>query len=207
MAYVPLLAQDAPQAPSQDYAAGGPFWKNNGKKAFKGANLSLEERQRLAAAREKAKDEPTVRSLREAKEKVGDQLAAAMRAAMLAADPTLGPALDKIEAARDRAKETRERFRSLTPEQRQQLKAARQKAKDDPAVQAARQKLRAAEGAEARRAAAREMRETMKTAMLKSDPSLASLLEQLGPRGPGGADRPPRPDMDESTGEPDPDQF
>lgn len=181
-----------------------PPWKKHGPP---GAKLNTDERQRLAAAREKANDDPTVQSLREAKEKVGEQLANAMRAAMLAADPSLGPTLEKIKEARERAKEMRANFRSLTSEQRQQLKAARQKAKDDPSVKAAREKLRAAQGPEAKRAAAREMHQAMKAAMLKADPSLGSLLERLGPPGPGGPDGPPPPDMDDPMDEAGPDQF
>ena len=201
----PLLAQeDNNQGRPEPQGIGRPPWKKNGPP---GAKLSPDERQRLSAAREKANDDPTVQSLREAKDKVSEQLANAMRAAMLAADPSLGPTLDKIKEARDRAKEMREKFRSLTPEQRQQLKAARQKAKDDPTVQAAREKMRDARGPEAKRAAAREMHEAIKAAMLKADPSLGSLLDQLGPPGPGGPDGPPPPDMEEPMGEPGPDQF
>jgi len=204
-AAAPLSAQQGnDQGRPQPQGIDRPPWKKNGPP---GVKLAPEERKRLAAAREKANDDPTVRSLREAKEKLGEQLASAMRAAMLAADPSLGPTLDKIKEARDRAKGMRDKFRSLTPEQKQQLKAARQKAKDDPAVQTAREKLRDAQGPDAKRAAAREMHEAMKAAMLKVDPSLGSLLDQLGPPGPGGPDGPPPPDMDEPMGEPGPDQF
>jgi hypothetical protein len=103
----------------------------------------------------------------------------------------------------------RGKFESLTAEQKQQLKAARSAAKDDPAVQAAREKMQNAQGPEARREAGREMHQAMKAAMLKADPSLAPLLEKLGPgiMGPGGPhhDRglqgdgpqgPPPPEMD-----------
>ncbi|MFM8719944.1 MAG: hypothetical protein ACKOFH_10520 [Chthoniobacterales bacterium] len=219
-AVAPLSAQDDSQ--SQPGRPGGGF---HGKERGRphgppfGAKLTPEEHQKLSAAREKAKDDPTVRSLHEAKQKVEEQLANAMRAAMLAADPSLGPTLDKIKEARDRAKDMRDKFESLTPEQRQQLKSARQKAKDDPAVQAAREKMRDAQGPEAKRDAAREMHEAMKAAMLKADPSLGPLLEKLGPgmmgprpphrRGPDGEgpDGPPPPDMEEPRGEPGPDQF
>lgn len=194
-AVAPLSAQDESQPQPDRPGWGGQPWKKHGKKhGPPGANLTPEERQKLSAAREKANEDPTVQSLREAKEKIGEQLAAAMRAAMLAADPTLGSTLDKIQAARDRAKEMKEKFRSLTPEQRQQLKAARMAAKDDPAVQAAREKLRAAQGSEARRAAAKEMHQAMRAAMLKADPSLASLLEELGPPGRGEVDDGQGPD-------------
>ena len=192
----PLSAQNDTQPQPDEPGMGGAPWKKHGKKHGPppGANLSPEERRKLAAAREKAEEDPTVQSLRDAKDQVSEQLANAMRAAMLAADPSLGPTLDKIKEARDRAKNMREQFRSLSPEQKKQLKAARMEAKDDPAVQAAREKMRSAQGPEAKREAAKEMHQAMKVAMLKADPSLAPLLEKLGPPGPGGPDDDERPD-------------
>lgn len=182
-AVAPLPAQDTPQPPSDEPGLGSPPWKKHDKKHGPppGAKLTSDEQQRLQAAREKAKQDPTVRSLDEARKALNEQFENAMRAAMLAADPSLGPVLDKIKAARDRAKDMLGKFESLTPEQKQQLKAARSAAKDDPAVQAAREKMRSAQGPEARREAGREMHEAMKAAMLKADPSLAPLLEKLGP--------------------------
>lgn len=209
----PLSAQDNTQSDSSASGAGGPHWKKHGnKQGPPGADLSADERKRLADAREKAKDDPTIRSLREAKEKLEDQLDAAMRAAMLAVDPSLSATLDKVQQARDRAKEMRGKFDSLTSEQKQKLKAAREAAKDDPAVQAAREKMRTAQDPAARREAAKAMHDAMKAAIVKADPSLASLLEQLGPgvMGPGprhgggpGGDRPDGPpDMDGPPDEP-----
>lgn len=156
-----------------------------------GAMLTPDERGRLDAAREKAKEDPTVRSLHEAKEKVSEQLDDAMRAAMLAADPSLAPTLEKIKKARTWARDVRHEFDSLTPAQREQLKAARSAAKDDPAVKAAEEKVRVAQGPEDRRAAMKEAHKAMKAAMLKADPSVGSLLEKMPPpmrgrRGPGG---------------------
>ena len=205
-AIAPLSAQDDTQPQPGDPDRDGPSWKQHGKKhgPAPGASLSPEERRKLAAAREKADEDPTVQSLRDAKDKVGEPLANAMRAAMLAADPSLGPTLDKIKEARDRAKEMKERFRSLSPEQKRQLKAARGTAKDDPAVQAAREKMRGAQGPEARREAGREMHQAMKAAMLKADPSLAPLLEKLGP-GIMGRDRGPQGDG--SQGPPPPSEM
>jgi Spy/CpxP family protein refolding chaperone len=165
-------------APSE--RPGKPPWKKHGQPGGPMAGLPPEEAQRLAAAREKAKDDPTVRSLREAREALDAQLERAMDAAILAADPGLAPALEKVKQSRDRAKGMRDRFESLTPEQRQQLRAARQAAQDDPEVVAAREKVKAAESPEARRAAGRAMREAMKAAMLEKDPGLAGLMEKLG---------------------------
>jgi len=210
-AVTPLTAQDDSQP-----RPGGPGGDLHGKKHGRpqgppaGANLTPEEQQKISAAREKAKDDPTVRSLREAKDALEDQLATAVRAAMLAADPSLGPTLDKIGQARDRAKNMRDKFESLTAEQKQQLKAARIAAKDDPAVTAAREAMRSAEGPEAKREAAKKLHEAVKAAMLKSNPALGPLLEQLGPglmgrpphhrgkdgRPQGGEGPPPPPGMD-----------
>ncbi|MGA1130467.1 MAG: hypothetical protein ACO3XN_10430, partial [Chthoniobacterales bacterium] len=83
------------------------------------------------------------------------------------------------------------------PEQREQLKAAREAAKDDPAVVAAREKMKSADSPEARREAGKAMHEAMKAAMLKQNPGFGPLLEQLGPPmgGPGGPMGPP-PGMD-----------
>ena len=195
-AVAPLSAQDdtqsQPGGPEQPGGPDrhGPSWKQRGKQHGppSDAKLTPDEQQRLQAAREKAKNDPTVRSLKEANDALGKQLETAMRAAMLSADSSLGPVLEKIKAARDRAKDMRGKFESLTTEQKQQLKAARSAAKDDPAVQAAREKMKNAQGPEARREAGRELHEAMKAAMLKADPSLAPLLEKLGPgiMGPGG---------------------
>ena len=167
-----------------------PYWKKHGKHGGPMAGLPPEEAQRLAAAREKAKDDPTVRSLKEAREAIDGQLEKAMDAAILAADPGLAPTLEKVKQSRDRAKGLRERFESLTPEEREQLKSARQAAKGDPEVVAAREKMKSADSPEARRQAGRAMRQAMKAAMLKQNPDLAPLLERLGPP-PGGPGGPP----------------
>jgi hypothetical protein len=205
-AVAPLSAQDDTQPQPGGPDRHGPPWKQHGKKHGPPpyAKLTPDEQERLQAAREKAKDDPTVRSLKEANDALKKQLETAMHAAMLSADSSLGPVLDKVKAARDRAKDMRGKFEALTPEQKKQLKAALSAAKDDPTVQAAREKMRNAEGPEAKREAGREMHQAMKAAMLKADPRLAPLLEKLGPgimgrdRGPqgDGPQGPPPPEMD-----------
>jgi hypothetical protein len=160
------------------------------------AGLDREEAKRLAAARNKAKEDPTVRSLIEARDAVDQQLESAVSAAILAAEPGLAPTLEKVKQSRDRARGMRDRFESLTPEQREQLKSARRAALDDPEVVAAREKMKPASTPEARREAGRAMHEAMKAAVIKQNPDLAPLLEQLGPplggpRGPGGFMGPP----------------
>ena len=71
--------------------------------------------------------------------------------------------------------ERRARWANLNEEERARLKAAHQKAMADPAVQAAREKLRQAR---------REFREVMRPALLKADPSLQPILEKMRPERP-----------------------
>jgi hypothetical protein len=62
---------------------------------------------------------------------------------------------------------------------------------------AAREKMKSADSPEARREAGKAMHEAMKAAMLKQNPDLGPLLQQLGPPpmgGPGGPGRPGGPD-------------
>ena len=63
-----------------------------------------------------------------------------------------------------------EALESLTPAERQQLKAAREKAEADPAVAAAHETVK-----EAMKAA----HEAMKAAMLKADPTIGPILDKL----------------------------
>lgn len=181
----PLYLQAQPDASSgpgnPSERPGKPHWKKQGQQDGSMPGLPPEEAKRLAAAREKVKGDPTVRSLKEARDALDQQLQRAVDAAILAADPGLAPTLEKVKQSRERAKGMRDRFESLTPEQRQQVKAARQTAQEDPVVVAAREKMKSADSPEARREAGRAMREAMKAAMLKQDPALAPLLEQLGP--------------------------
>jgi hypothetical protein len=185
-----IVVCDAPCAQAQanqpDTAepSGKPNWKKHGKHGGPDSpmgGLPAEEARRLGAAREKAKEDPTVRSLKEARNALDQQLEKAMDAALLAADPGLAPVLEKVKQSRDRAKGMRDRFESLAPEQREQLKAARQKAQDDPEVVAAREKMKSANSPEERREAGKSMHQVMKAAILKQNPDLGPLLQQLGP--------------------------
>jgi hypothetical protein len=181
---------------------GKPKWNKSAPGEQRVPGLSREEAQRLAAAREKVKNDPTVRSLKEALDAVQQQLESAMNAAMISADPGLAPTLEKVKQSRDRAKGMVDRFQSLTPEQREQLKAAREAVKDDPEVAAAREKMKSADSPEARRDAGQAMHEAMIAAVTKRNPDLAPLLEKLGPpetRGPKG----PQP-MGQPGGPPSP---
>jgi len=88
---------------------------------------------------------------------------------VLAQPPTDNP-------ARQFQMERRARWASLNEEERSKLKAAHQKAMADPAVWAARDRLRKAR---------REFREIMRPALLKADPSLQPILEKMRAERPG----------------------
>jgi Spy/CpxP family protein refolding chaperone len=66
--------------------------------------------------------------------------------------------------------ERRARWASLSEDERARLKAAHQKAMADPAVRAAREKLRQAR---------REFREILRPALLKADPALQPILDKM----------------------------
>jgi Spy/CpxP family protein refolding chaperone len=72
------------------------------------------------------------------------------------------------------------RLANLTEDERARLRAAHQKALQDPAVQAAREKLKQAR---------REFREVLRPALLKADPSIQPILEKLRAERPDKADR------------------
>ncbi|HLW34135.1 MAG TPA: periplasmic heavy metal sensor [Chthoniobacterales bacterium] len=71
-----------------------------------------------------------------------------------------------------------QRLANLTPEEREKLKAARQKAIQDPSVQAAHEKMRQAR---------KDFVGAMHGAMVKADPSVQSILDKV-PRGGRGGD-------------------
>ena len=72
--------------------------------------------------------------------------------------------------------ERRARWANLTEEERSKLKAAHQKAMEDPAVRAARDRLKQAR---------REFREILRPALLKADPSVQPILEKMRAERPG----------------------
>jgi len=76
----------------------------------------------------------------------------------------------------ERQMERRARWASLNEDERSKLKAAHQKAMGDPAVRAARDRLRQAR---------REFRDVMRPALLKADPSIQPILEKMRPERPG----------------------
>jgi Spy/CpxP family protein refolding chaperone len=72
------------------------------------------------------------------------------------------------------------RLANLTDDERARLRAAHQKALQDPAVQAARERLRQAR---------REFREILRPALLKADTSIQPILDKLRAERPERSDR------------------
>jgi len=69
-----------------------------------------------------------------------------------------------------RGRRWEKRLANLSPEERQKLQTARQKAMQDPSVQAAHDKMRQAH---------KEFRDAMQAAMLKVDPSIQPILNKI----------------------------
>ena len=91
-------------------------------------------------------------------------------AAALQFAPTVLAQSPADKPARKFQTERRARWANLTEEERSKLKAAHQKAMADPAVWAARDKLRQAR---------KEFREVLRPALLKADPSIQPILEKM----------------------------
>jgi hypothetical protein len=84
--------------------------------------------------------------------------------------PTISAQQPQDKPFRPFQNERRARWANLSEEDRAKLRAAHQKAMADPAVRAARDRLRQAR---------REFRELMRPAMLKADPSIQPILDKL----------------------------
>ncbi len=169
-------------------------------------NLPPEIKARFQSAREKAQQDPKIQELRQNADKANQEFFKAMREKMQEIDPGLGELIKKQAGGgrKEGAKDLNDRpagkdgtppgLGSMTEDERQKFMAAREKAKNDPAVVAAEKKKEDAKTPEDRKAAATEFRKAMKDAILKSDPSVAPLLEKIGPKPPPPA--PPGPGGD-----------
>ena len=92
---------------------------------------------------------------------------------MLAASLSFAPfafSEDSNDAGKGWHRHHGERFANLSPDEREKMKAAHQKAMQDPAVQAAHAKMRQAH---------KEFREAMHAAMLKADPSIRPVIDKM----------------------------
>jgi hypothetical protein len=77
---------------------------------------------------------------------------------------------DEDQGKGGRGRRWEQRLANLSPEERQKFEAARQKAIQDPSVQAAHDKMRQAH---------KEFQEAMRAAMLKADPSIQPILNKM----------------------------
>jgi hypothetical protein len=89
--------QFAPAASAQapDDQAG---WRRGGRRAHMLANLSADERAKLRAAHQKAMADPTVQAAKDRAKQAMKDFRDMRRAAMLRADPSIQPILDKMPA-------------------------------------------------------------------------------------------------------------
>ena len=150
------------------------------------AQLPPDLRERLESARKKALEDTAVQSLKTKADAASDEFRKAMREAMMKADPSLFEDIkakmgDKFHGGKGGKRGEPPGFANLSDSDRKKLAAARETAKSDPAVQAAEAKIQSAKTPEERRSAMQDAHKAMKAALLKADPSLAPVLEQLKP--------------------------
>jgi hypothetical protein len=82
----------------------------------------------------------------------------------------LGPVLYGQDSSGQARHHRTERLANLPQEDRQKLKAAHEKAMQDPGLKAAHDKLRQAR---------KEFRDSMRAAMLKADPTIQPILDKM----------------------------
>jgi len=153
-------------------------------------SLSPEVRQRFEAARDQALQDPKLQELKANADKANGEFFKAMREKMLEIDPGLS---DIIKQQAQKAWRDHKGppgggndipgLGNLSDAEKQQFLAAREKAKNDPAVQAAEKQKEDAATPDDRRAAMDAYRLAMRQAILKADPSLAPLLDKIGNKG------------------------
>lgn len=186
-----LLAQTAdntkssPSGPPGDPGKNGAWRDKMRDKMLE--HLPPELRKRFEAARDKAMQDPAIQELKKKADAAGEDFRTAMRDAMIKADPGLAEMLKERMDDKGRSGNKDGRhiespgFTNLSENDRQKLMAAREKAKDDPAVQAADAKRKDAKTPEQRQAAMEEFHKVMKDALLKADPTIGPILDQLKP--------------------------
>jgi DNA-binding ferritin-like protein len=153
-------------------------------------------RSRFKEARDEAMKDPKIQALREKAEAAGKELRDAVRDAIAAKDPELATQLSEVLKKKEKDPATKEKksrpdaqgesaLQKLPPVERDRLAAAREIAKQAPAVQSAEAAMKAAQTPEARREAAKNFQKAMRDAMITADPSLADILDKI---------KPPKPD-------------
>lgn len=198
----PLVAtaQQSAATPTADSPKHGPGeWKRQRELI---EALPEDVRNRFKEAREEAMNDPKIQALREKAEAAGKELRDAVREAIAAKDPDLASQLSEVLKTREKdsgAKEKKFRpgaqietaIQKLPPAERDRLTAAREIAKQAPAVQSAEAAMKAAQTPEARREAAKNFHKAMRDAMITADPSLADILDKIKPPKPDTMPTPP----------------
>lgn len=158
-------------------------------------DLPQDVRKRFHDAKEEALKDPKIQALREKAESAGMELREAMRAAISEKNPELAEQLaSHFKSAqsepkkKDKKRGPGDKFEAaiekLPPAERSRFEAAREIAKQAPAVQSAEAAMQSAQTPEARRDAALNFRKAMHDAMLTADPSLADVLDKIKPAKP-----------------------
>ncbi len=179
--FTSVFAQSAPDsAPGMTIPPGGGQQLRQGPGHHGGGNLTPEERQILMEARKKALADPELAALEKQSQSLAQDLKMKMHQAMVKADPRVEELLKKAgPEMKGRRDEMREKFQNMSPEDRAKMKSALDKAKEDPAVKGAREKMKTAETPEAKKAAMTELREAMKAAISKIDPALVDKIPPM----------------------------
>ena len=164
---LPALAQDAasssPAAPKHARGGHGGSGVHEWGDPMRGAleSLTPAERKQLIDARQKAMEAPELAEVKKNAEAARKEVMDAVKAAILKADPSLAPILEKAKEGG---------FKDITPEERQKLQDARKAAMQNPDVEKARTNAQPAEKA---------FRDALHAAMLKADPTLGPVLEKV----------------------------
>ena len=164
-------------------------------------------RKRFHEAKEEAMKDPEIQALREKTESAAKELREAMRKVISEKNPDLAEQLSayfKTSQSEPKKKDKKPRpdanfeepLKNLAPAERTRLEAAREIAKQAPAVQSAEAAMQSASSPEARHEAAENFRKVMRDAMITADPSLADVLDKIKP-----AKNDSKPASAEKTGE------
>lgn len=144
------------------------------------------------AAREEVMKDPKIQALKEKVEAASNELRDAMREAIATKNPELATKLGDFMKSREKEPGTKDQkqrpgremqaaIQKLPPAERDRLEAAREIARQAPAVQSAEAAMKSAQTPEDRREAAKNFQKAMRDAMLTADPSLADVLEKIKP--------------------------
>ena len=139
--------------------------------------------------------DPKIQALREKAEAASKELRDAMRDAIATKDPELAAQLGEVLKTKEKESATKDKkhlpagqieatIQKLPPAERDRITAAREIAKQAPAVQSAEAAMKAAQTPEARRDAGKNFQKAMRDAMLTADPSLADILDKIKPAKP-----------------------